>query len=176
MASDAPMSDETRVSSTKGSWIVEFEAPTRRMIPVSRRRENAVWRIVVAMSRMAQSTIRADSAIAPSVLVADVTTNPPAVSATSTAAFAPVVEAEVRVAIDQADLVALPATLAEHPLVVGLGLDGTDSGQQALANQLAYLLPFSLEQKLALLALPQPTEQLALIQSLLDRLQGEMLA
>ena len=61
-------------------------------------------------------------------------------------------------------------------LVAGLGLDGTVIGQQALANQLAYLLPFSLEQKLALLALPQPTEQLALIQSLLDRLQGEMLA
>jgi Lon protease-like protein len=78
--------------------------------------------------------------------------------------------------IEQADLLALLATLAEHPLVAGLGLDGTVSGQQALANQLAYLLPFSLEQKLALLALPQPGEQLALIQSLLDRLQGEMLA
>ena len=77
---------------------------------------------------------------------------------------------------EQADLLALLATLAEHPLVAGLGLDGLVTGQQALANQLAYLLPFSLEQKLALLALPQPTEQLALIQSLLDRLQGEMLA
>ena len=83
---------------------------------------------------------------------------------------------DLPLAIEQADLIALLATLAEHPLVAGLGLDGTVSGQQALANQLAYLLPFSLEQKLALLALPQPTEQLALIQSLLDRLQGEMLA
>ena len=78
--------------------------------------------------------------------------------------------------LKQADLLALLATLAEHPLVAGLGLDGVVSGQQALANQLAYLLPFTLEQKLALLALEQPTEQLALIQTLLDRLQGEMLA
>ena len=36
-----------------------------------------------------------------------------------------------------------------------------------------YLRPHS---KLALLALEPPTEQLALIQTLLDRLQGEMLA
>ncbi len=78
--------------------------------------------------------------------------------------------------LKQADLLALLATLAEHPLVAGLGLDGVVSGQQALANQLAYLLPFTLEQKLALLALEPPTEQLALIQTLLDRLQGEMLA
>ncbi len=78
--------------------------------------------------------------------------------------------------LKQADLLALLATLAEHPLVAGLRLDGVVSGQQALANQLAYLLPFSLEQKLALLALEQPAEQLALIQTLLDRLQGEMLA
>ena len=78
--------------------------------------------------------------------------------------------------LKQADLLALLATLAEHPLVAGLGLDAVVSGQQALANQLAYLLPFTLEQKLALLALEPPTEQLALIQTLLDRLQGEMLA
>ena len=78
--------------------------------------------------------------------------------------------------LKQADLLALLATLAEHPLVAGLGLDGVVSGQQALANQLAYLLPFTLVQKLALLALEPPTEQLALIQTLLDRLQGEMLA
>ena len=78
---------------------------------------------------------------------------------------------DLPLAIEQADLVALLATLAEHPLVAGLGLDGRVSGQQALANQLAYLLPFTLQQKLALLALAQPGEQLALIQRLLERLQ-----
>lgn len=78
---------------------------------------------------------------------------------------------DLPLAREQADLVALLATLAEHPLVAGLGLDGRVSGQQALANQLAYLLPFTLQQKLALLALAQPGEQLALIQRLLERLQ-----
>ena len=78
---------------------------------------------------------------------------------------------DLPLAREQADLVALLATLAEHPLVAGLGLDGTVSSQQALANQLAYLLPFTLQQKLALLALAQPGEQLALIQRLLERLQ-----
>ena len=34
-----------------GSWMTKLDAPTSRMIPVSRRRLNAVWRIVVATSR-----------------------------------------------------------------------------------------------------------------------------
>ena len=44
-------------SRMKGSWITIFEAPTRRMIPVSRRRLKADSRIVVAISRMAQTII-----------------------------------------------------------------------------------------------------------------------
>ncbi len=52
------------VSMTKGKRIVKFEAPTRRMMPVSRRRLNAVWRIVVEMSMTAASTMSELSAIA----------------------------------------------------------------------------------------------------------------
>ncbi len=40
-----------------GSWITIFDAPTRRMIPVSRRRLKAESRMVVAISRMAQTII-----------------------------------------------------------------------------------------------------------------------
>ena len=75
-----------------------------------------------------------------------------------------------------ADLAALLSALAEHPLVAGLSMGGVVAGQQALANQLAYLLPFSIEQKLQLLQLDAPLQRLELIQHLLDRMQGEMTA
>ena len=77
---------------------------------------------------------------------------------------------------EQADLAALLSALAEHPLVAGLSMGGVVAGQQALANQLAYLLPFSIEQKLQLLQLDAPLQRLELIQHLLDRMQGEMTA
>lgn len=77
---------------------------------------------------------------------------------------------------EHADLAALLSALAEHPLVAGLGMGGVVAGQQALANQLAYLLPFSIEQKLQLLQLDAPLQRLELIQHLLDRMQGEMTA
>ncbi|GAD63751.1 LON peptidase substrate-binding domain-containing protein [Aquipseudomonas alcaligenes] len=77
---------------------------------------------------------------------------------------------------EHADLAALLSALAEHPLVAGLGMGGVVAGQQALANQLAYLLPFSIEQKLQLLQLDAPLQRLELIQYLLDRMQGEMTA
>ncbi|MBB2493675.1 LON peptidase substrate-binding domain-containing protein [Aquipseudomonas ullengensis] len=75
-----------------------------------------------------------------------------------------------------ADLVALLGALAEHPLVAGMDMDGDGIGQQALANRLAYLLPFELEEKLQILTLDSPARRLARVQELLDRLQGEMLA
>lgn len=75
-----------------------------------------------------------------------------------------------------ADLAALLSALAEHPLVAGLSMGGVVAGQQALANQLAYLLPFAIEQKLQLLQLDAPLQRLELIQHLLDRMQGEMTA
>ena len=77
---------------------------------------------------------------------------------------------------EHADLAALLAALAEHPLVAGLAMGGVVAGQQALANQLAYLLPFATEQKLELLQLDDPLRRLQQIQVLLDQLQGEMTA
>jgi Lon protease-like protein len=77
---------------------------------------------------------------------------------------------------EHADLAALLAALAEHPLVAGLAMGGVVAGQQALANQLAYLLPFATEQKLQLLQLDDPLRRLQQIQVLLDQLQGEMTA
>jgi hypothetical protein len=79
-------------------------------------------------------------------------------------------------AAEHADLAALLAALAEHPMVAALGMGGLVAGQQALGNQLAYLLPFSEAQKLQLLALDDPGQRLAKIQEMLDRLQGEMIA
>ncbi|WP_220811892.1 LON peptidase substrate-binding domain-containing protein [Pseudomonas paralcaligenes] len=77
---------------------------------------------------------------------------------------------------EHADLAALLGALAEHPMVAALGMGGVVGGQQALANQLAYLLPFSTEQKLQVLVEDQPLQRLQLIQTFLDRLQGEMTA
>ncbi|MCQ4273002.1 LON peptidase substrate-binding domain-containing protein [Pseudomonas kuykendallii] len=72
-----------------------------------------------------------------------------------------------------ADLAALLEALAEHPLVAALGMGGVAEGQQALANQLGYLLPFSEEAKLELLAIGDPPQRLERIQQLLEQLQGE---
>ena len=77
---------------------------------------------------------------------------------------------------EHADLAALLGALAEHPLVAGLKMGGVVGGQQALANQLASLLPFGTEQKLRLLQLDTPLHRLEQIQLLLDQLQGEMTA
>lgn len=77
---------------------------------------------------------------------------------------------------EDADLMALLKALAEHPMVEALDMGTDAAGQQSLANQLAYLLPFSIEQKLQLLQLDAPLQRLELIQHLLDRMQGEMTA
>jgi uncharacterized protein len=73
-------------------------------------------------------------------------------------------------------LLALLLALAEHPRITAMGLDGVVSGQLQLANQLGYLLPFSMQQKLELLRLAEPQACLQLIQRWLEQLQGEMLA
>jgi Lon protease-like protein len=53
---------------------------------------------------------------------------------------------------------------------------GTEAlGQQSLANQLAYLLPFAEEDKIDLLQLDDPQQRLDAIQALLDELQGNCL-
>ncbi|MCY1425980.1 hypothetical protein D9M71_417880 [compost metagenome] len=73
-------------------------------------------------------------------------------------------------------MLALLQALGEHPVVEALGMPVPVTGQQALANQLAYLLPFVEEDKLDLLAIDSPHKRLEAIQALLDRLQGELFA
>jgi len=75
---------------------------------------------------------------------------------------------------EDADLVALLAALAEHPLVAALNMGVTASGQQSLANQLAYLLPFTEEDKIELLELSDAQERLDAIQDLLDEMQSDL--
>lgn len=70
------------------------------------------------------------------------------------------------------DLKALHAALLDHPIAEGLGLPALADSQQQLGYQLAFLLPFSLDQKSVLLAteshgarLQQITEWLELLQA-----------
>lgn len=77
---------------------------------------------------------------------------------------------------EDADLVALLAALAEHPMVAALNMGLTASGQQSLANQLAYLLPFTEQDKVELLEIDDAEERLDAIQDLLDEMQGDLLA
>ncbi len=72
---------------------------------------------------------------------------------------------------EHADLVALLQALGEHPMVSGLGMRLAVAGQRELADRLAYLLPFSPEDKLQLLAMGDPGQRLARIQALLGELQ-----
>ncbi|MFG0408325.1 LON peptidase substrate-binding domain-containing protein [Pseudomonas sp. FYR_11] len=74
------------------------------------------------------------------------------------------------------DLVALLVALGEHPMVEALDMPRPLDGRQALANQLAYLLPFMEEDKLDLLSLDSPQQRLGEIQKLLERIQGELFA
>ncbi|WP_454256209.1 LON peptidase substrate-binding domain-containing protein [Pseudomonas sp. Marseille-Q8238] len=73
---------------------------------------------------------------------------------------------------EHVDLAALLAALAEHPLVAGLAMGSAADSQQVLANRLAYLLPFSIQQKVDLLEQDSPLVRLDCIQALLDELQG----
>ncbi len=75
---------------------------------------------------------------------------------------------------EDADLLALLQALAEHPMVSSLDMDARAEGQQALGNQLAYLLPFTDADKIDLLQLDDPQQRLDAIQMLLDELQGEL--
>ncbi|NBA97491.1 LON peptidase substrate-binding domain-containing protein [Pseudomonas sp. R5(2019)] len=74
------------------------------------------------------------------------------------------------------DLLALLSALAQHPMVAALDMGHHADDQQSLANQLAYLLPFSELDKLDLLELDDPQQRLDAIQALLDDLQGELFA
>ncbi|RMH85266.1 ATP-dependent protease [Pseudomonas sp. AOB-7] len=81
--------------------------------------------------------------------------------------------AECPLQAEHADLAALLAALAEHPLVASLGMGGVAVGQAQLANQLAYLLPLEPGQKLQVLQQDDPGARLAQLQLLLEQLQGE---
>lgn len=74
------------------------------------------------------------------------------------------------------DLLALLQALGEHPMVAALDMPRPVEGRQSLANQLAYLLPFMEEDKLDLLAIDSPQQRLEAIQTLLERIQGELFA
>jgi Lon protease-like protein len=73
---------------------------------------------------------------------------------------------------EHADLAALLSALSAHPLVAALGMSAEPAGQQALANQLAYLLPLDSERKLQLLDTASAESRLDLLQQLLDLLQN----
>jgi Lon protease-like protein len=77
---------------------------------------------------------------------------------------------------EDADLVALLNALAEHPMVAALNMGLEASGQQSLANQLAYLLPFAEQDKIELLEIDDAEERLDAIQDLLDEMQGDLQA
>ena len=77
---------------------------------------------------------------------------------------------------EDADLVALLEALAEHPMVASLNMGVSATGQQSLSNQLAYLLPFTEEDKIELLEIDDPEERLVAIQELLDEMQGDLQA
>lgn len=70
-----------------------------------------------------------------------------------------------------ADMLALRDSLLQHPMAAGLGLPSVENSQQALAYQLAYLLPFSVDQKAALLALDSAAARLDQIADWLQALQ-----
>ena len=73
------------------------------------------------------------------------------------------------------DLLALLKALAEHPMVAALNMSTEVAGQQSLANQLAYLLPFAEADKIELLQVDDPQQRRDGIQVLLDEIQGEAL-
>jgi len=82
-------------------------------------------------------------------------------------------QAEQPLDAEHADLAALLGALSAHPLVASLGMASAPAGQEALANQLAYLLPLDVEQKLHLLETSEVQLRLELLQQLLELLQGE---
>jgi Lon protease-like protein len=81
-------------------------------------------------------------------------------------------QAEQALEAEHADLAALLGALSAHPLVASLGMASAPAGQEALANQLAYLLPLDAEQKLQLLEMPDVQLRLERLQALLELLQG----
>ncbi len=70
------------------------------------------------------------------------------------------------------DLLVLHEALMQHPLAEGLGLPDVAGCQQRLSYQLAFLLPFSLDQKVGLLNMDKPQDRLSQISDWLEILQA----
>lgn len=70
------------------------------------------------------------------------------------------------------DLVILHEALLQHPLADGLGLPEVAGSQQRLSYQLAFLLPFSLDQKVVLLNMASHEERLRQINDWLEIMQA----
>lgn len=70
------------------------------------------------------------------------------------------------------DLLVLHDALLQHPMAEGLGLPEVAGSQQRLSYQLAFLLPFSLEQKVALLNIDDPRTRLRQINDWLEIMQA----
>jgi Lon protease-like protein len=75
-----------------------------------------------------------------------------------------------------ADLMALLAALAQHPLVASLDMGGQVADRQALGCQLAYLLPFQAHLKLDWLGMSDQGQRLAAIERHLVDLQDDFQA
>lgn len=71
------------------------------------------------------------------------------------------------------DLRQLLAVLVRHPLVASLDMTGPVDSHGALADRLAYLLPFDNARKLRLLECPDPLQRLELLDAWLEALQDE---
>lgn len=72
---------------------------------------------------------------------------------------------------EHADLLALLEVLVAHPMILELQMSAEADDQSLLADKLGYLLPFAREQKLELLAMPDPAQRLLCIQQWLERMQ-----
>ncbi|WP_373185096.1 LON peptidase substrate-binding domain-containing protein [Halopseudomonas sp.] len=70
------------------------------------------------------------------------------------------------------DLMVLHQALMQHPLAEGLGLPEVAGSQQRLSYQLAFLLPFSLDQKVALLNIDDPRTRLRQVNDWLEIMQA----
>nr|MBF0683001.1 LON peptidase substrate-binding domain-containing protein [Pseudomonas sp.] len=80
---------------------------------------------------------------------------------------------EAQLDVRHEDLVVLLEALRQHPLVHSLGMNDAVTGSRALADQLAYLLPFQPEHKIELLQMDDIDARLQRIQGLLERLQDD---
>lgn len=81
-------------------------------------------------------------------------------------------QADAPLLAEHEDLVVLHQALMQHPLAEGLGLPEVAGSQQRLGYQLAFLLPFSLDQKVALLNLDHPGARLRQINEWLEIMQA----